>query len=213
MAKKALAEYTLMGLLFGGYIIAVSFALEVMYGMKNNTDLIGKVSLAQGAVLLAMMVGYFIFLLLKPEPEFFGEFVEEFKKDKVSSKYYNFMLFERLLVGSCLVFLLSVNINAAIPMGVFLLTGIFVAVKKPYREVYQNNRAIANMSIALIVEAVYLAYTLTPADKRSSMPIFLYLPFVVCALLIVCVIYNGVAIIYNIYKMCKNSGSKENLEN
>ena len=80
-----------MGILFAGYLTAVSFALELMYGMKNNSDLIGKVSLAECAVLLSLMVGYFVFLLLKPE--FFGEFTDEFKKDRVSSKYYNYMLF------------------------------------------------------------------------------------------------------------------------
>jgi hypothetical protein len=123
-----------MGILFTGYLTAVSFALELMYGIKNSSDLIGKVSLAECALLLSLMVGYFVFLLLKPE--FFGEFTDEFKKDRVSSKYYNFMLFERVLVGSCLVFMLAANIGAVVPLAVFMLTGIFIAVRKPYRENY-----------------------------------------------------------------------------
>lgn len=209
VAKKAVGEYTLMGILFGGYLIAVSFALQVMYGMKNNSDFIGKVSLAECAVLLVMMVGYFAFLLLKPE--FFGEFTEEFKKDRVSSKFYNFMLVERILVGSCLVFLLTANIGAVVPLSVFLLTGIFVAVRKPYRENYHSYRAVANMSIATAVEAVYLAYTLTAPENRNG-TIFFYLPFIVCGLLIVCVLYNAVAIIYGIYKMCKNAQPKDEME-
>lgn len=61
-----------MGLLFCGYIISVSFALEIMYGVKNTTDLVGKISLAQCSILLLMIIGYFVFLLLKPE--YFGEF-------------------------------------------------------------------------------------------------------------------------------------------
>lgn len=180
-----------------------------MYGMKNSSDLIGKVSLAQCAVLLSLMVGYFVFLLLKPE--FFGEFTNEFKKDRVSSKYYNYMLFERLLVGSCLVFMLAANIGAVVPLAVFLLTGIFIAVRKPYRENYHSYRAAANMAIAAVVMGVYLFYTLTPAENRNS-GIFLYLPLIVCALLLICVIYNAGAIIYGIYKMCKNSTAKEDLE-
>ena len=41
-----------------------------MYGLKKNDDLLGKVSIIECAVLLVMFIGYFVFLLLKPE--FFG---------------------------------------------------------------------------------------------------------------------------------------------
>jgi hypothetical protein len=54
------------------------------------------------------MIGYFIFLIFKPD--FFGEFTEEFKKDKLSSKYYNMMIVERLIVGNGLIFLLSIKV-------------------------------------------------------------------------------------------------------
>jgi dipeptide/tripeptide permease len=198
-----------MGILFTGYLTAVSFALELMYGMKNNSDLIGKASLAECAVLLSLMVGYFVFLLLKPE--FFGEFTDEFKKDRLSSKYYNYMLFERLLVGSCLVFMLAANIGAVVPLAVLILTGIFIAVRKPYRENYHSYRAAANMAIAAIVMGVYLFYALTAAENRNS-GIFLYLPLIVCGLLVVCVIYNAGAIIYGIYKMCKTKSDNNKLD-
>jgi hypothetical protein len=70
VAKKSVGEYTLMGLAFSGYITSVSFALEVMYGTKKTDDMIGGVSIVECAILLLMMVGYFVFLVLKPE--FFG---------------------------------------------------------------------------------------------------------------------------------------------
>lgn len=69
-AKKLIGEYTFMGLMFGAYMIAVSFVLEIMYGIKSNADFIGKVSLAECSILLTALIGYFIFLLVKPE--FFG---------------------------------------------------------------------------------------------------------------------------------------------
>jgi hypothetical protein len=47
--------------------------------------------------------------------------------------------------------LLSVTAVAALPIAIFVLTGIFVAVKRPYKEGYHNNRVIANMTIAIIV--------------------------------------------------------------
>jgi hypothetical protein len=46
IAKRAVGEYTFMGLMFSGYIIAISFALEVMYGVKDIKNLIGKLSIA-----------------------------------------------------------------------------------------------------------------------------------------------------------------------
>ena len=67
--------------------------------MKKTDDLIGIVSLAECAVLLLMLVGYSVFLILKPE--FFGEFTDSFKKDTLSSKQYNIVIVERVIVGSC----------------------------------------------------------------------------------------------------------------
>jgi len=55
-----------MGLLFGGYLIAVSFALQLMYGINKTSDMIGTVSLVECAILLIMLIGYFVFLILKP---------------------------------------------------------------------------------------------------------------------------------------------------
>ncbi len=198
--QRALGEYTLNGLLFSGYIIAVAFSLQVMYGIKNSSDFIGKVSLAECSLFLALLVGYFVFLLLKPQ--FFGEFVESFKKDKLSSKMYNFLLVERVLVGGCLVFLLAVSMEAVVPLAVFLLTGVFVVVKRPYRENYHNFRAVANMSISCVVLAIYLVFRMSSPENRNK-PIFVYLPLVVCVLLIICVLYNSIFIIMSIYKKCK----------
>jgi hypothetical protein len=66
VAKKAVGEYVLMGLLFGSYLIAVSFALQLMYGINKTSDMIGTVSLVECAILLIMLIGYFVFLILKP---------------------------------------------------------------------------------------------------------------------------------------------------
>jgi hypothetical protein len=46
VAQRAVGEYTFMGLMFSGYIIAISFALEVMFGIKNTENIIGKLSIA-----------------------------------------------------------------------------------------------------------------------------------------------------------------------
>lgn len=111
------------------------------------------------------------------------------------------MLVERLLVGSCLVFLLATNFGTAIPLAVFILLGVFVAIKKPYKENYQNYRVIANMSIATSIQAIYLSYSLINPEQKNS-PIFFYLPLIILGLLIVCICYSGVAIVYYLYKTC-----------
>ena len=109
-----------------------------------------------------------------------------------------------MLVGSGLVFLLSVKVEAALPIAIFVATGIFVAVKRPYKENYHNNRVIANMTIAITVEGIYMGYRMIDPAKQGSSKIFFYLPFIVCGLLLICVIYNSAAIVYSIYKMIKN---------
>ncbi len=53
--------------------------------------------------------------------------------DRVSSKFYNMMLVERMLVGSGLVFLLSFKFEEVVPMAVFVGVGVLIAIKKPYK--------------------------------------------------------------------------------
>ena len=131
MFKKSLGEYTFMGLLFGGYLISVSFALQIMYGVKNTSDFIGKISLVECSILMLMIIAYFFFMICKCD--YFGEYTNSFKRDKISAKYYNFMLIERVIVGSCLIFMLPVAVEGVVPAAIFLLIGIFVIVKKPYK--------------------------------------------------------------------------------
>ena len=110
------------------------------------------------------------------------------------------MLFERILVGTCLVLMLTTKIGAFIPLTIFFLTGIYITARKPYRENYHNYRAAANMTIAALVEGMYLCYGMAYPEYRNG-GIFLYIPLVICIMLILCVIYNVAAIIYSIYKM------------
>lgn len=69
---------------------------------------------------------------------------------------------------------------------------------------------ILNMTITITILGIYLAYRIIDSDTQNKTKIFLYMPFVVCGLLVICVIYNSIAIIYSIYKMIKNRNT--NLE-
>ena len=56
--------------MFGGYIIFASFGLEILYGLKNTAGMMGAASIAVAALLSLLFVGYFLFLLLRPQ--YFG---------------------------------------------------------------------------------------------------------------------------------------------
>lgn len=43
------------------------------------------------------------------------------------------MMVERLLVGSGLVLLLSVKVEAIVPLAIFALTGTYILLRKPYK--------------------------------------------------------------------------------
>lgn len=67
------------------------------------------------------------------------------------------------------------------------------------------------MAISTVVEVVYLVYKITSPDQRNK-PIFMYLPLIVCILLLVCVLYNSAAIAYSIYKYFRNENEETDLE-
>jgi hypothetical protein len=96
-------------------------------------------------------------------------------------------MIERIVVGIGLVMLLSTKLAGIIPIVVFVLIGTYIVVKHPYKAKYNNIRQVANMTIATAVECVYLAYQFTDAYARNKIPIFFYLPLIVCILLVCCV--------------------------
>ena len=71
-------------------------------------------------------------------------------------------MIERLVVGSCLVFMIYSSISALLPILVFLLFGIVAVIFKPYFKLNQTIRFVINMAIAIVIEIIYLAYRLTP---------------------------------------------------
>ena len=118
------------------------------------------------------------------------------------------MMIERVIVGILLVAMLDVNVEAGIPLALFFGLGIFLIVKRPYKNNYNNVRAITNMTISVVVMAVYLAYRMAPTSVKNKSEIFFYLPLIICVLLMVCVLYNSAVLIYTIVTFFKSSMSK-----
>ena len=95
------------------------------------------------------------------------------------------------------------NMEGIIPIAVFVIFGILVIVKRPYIKSYNNPRVILNMIIASIVVGIYVYYRMSSEETKQNSSIFFYLPFVVCGLLFICVLYNAIALIYTLYQSCK----------
>lgn len=71
-------------------------------------------------------------------------------------------MIERLVVGSCLVFMIDFNLIVLLPISLFVLFAIVAVIFKPYFKLNQTIRFVSNMTIAIVIEIIYLAYRLTP---------------------------------------------------
>jgi hypothetical protein len=70
-------------------------------------------------------------------------------------------MLERVVVGVGLVFLAKFNAECVLPIIIFASIGVFIIVKRPYKQKLHNFRQISNMAIAMIIEIIYLAYSQT----------------------------------------------------
>ncbi len=83
-------------------------------------------------------------------------------------------------------------------MFLFTAIGVYTIVNKPHKKLYHSYRVFANMAITVIILVIYIIYNNIPLDSKNNL-IFLYLPIIVCVLLIICVIYSSITIIYEIF--------------
>lgn len=52
--------------MFSGYIVAVSLALQILYGINDLSDTIGILSIVEGSLLVIIFIVYFILLIAVP---------------------------------------------------------------------------------------------------------------------------------------------------
>ena len=98
------------------------------------------------------------------------------------------------------------------PLLFFALIGVLVGIKRPYARPYNNARVVANMTVCVAVESVYLWYRTASAETKHTSQMAFYLPLVVCVLLLLAVIYNSIALAYQIFVSFKSLGDKKKLE-
>ena len=204
--QRALGEYTFTGILFSGYLVFTSFMLELMYGIKSRTGVWGTGSMVLAFVLVALFISYLVFFLLRPA--YFGEYTSSFKKDKFSAKFYVLPMVERAIIGSCLVALLSFNLEGIIPLIFFIGLGAVVILKRPYSKNYNNARVVANMAVCIAVESVYIWYRSASTEVKHDTPAAFYLPMFICVLLLVAVLYNSAALLYQLIQTIREFTTK-----
>jgi len=90
--------------------------------------------------------------------------------------------------------------NAAV-IGIYVLLGVLLLVKKPYKGDRQNYRPFANYLVVVMIQGVYLGVDLM---QNPTGMLSLYGPFVVLGLLLVCVAYSA----YALFKDLKQSLSQ-----
>lgn len=104
--------------------------------------------------------------------KYFGEFNYYFKNNKqkyeIDKKMYNIMIIERFIIGSVLIFTYSLKFSLIILMILFLILGIFVIVRKPYKYLRHNIRFAMNMLITIIILSIYTFYKFQNVDFQNK---------------------------------------------
>jgi dolichyl-phosphate-mannose--protein O-mannosyl transferase len=122
---------------------------------------------------------------------------------------------ERLMLGALpsLLAHMQMNYAQAIFMVIFLFCLVGTWIKKPYLEPRQSYRQVANYSIAVAIQGVYLVPTFI---TDSSSKLLIYAPMAVLALLLACFFYNAVFLVKELCKEKKDTSifsSKEEENN
>lgn len=104
--------------------------------------------------------------------------------------------------------LMNMKFQGMVYILIFAVLGVLVLVKKPYLNNYNSYRFVANMIITVFILAIYVYYSILDVESKNKSPISFYLPLIVLALLLICVIYNAAFIIYHVVKYIKKLRSE-----
>ena len=117
-------------------------------------------------------------------------------------------MIERILVGSSLVFLLSLELSPLITVGLFLILATLTIIARPYLMMRHNVRFACNMLICIIIQGIYYGYKKATVNDQNKQLIWLAMPMMICILLMICIIYNVFVLIYDICKKTNDSKSE-----
>jgi hypothetical protein len=103
-----------------------------------------------------------------------------------------------------LVFMVNMEMTNLIPIGIFSALSVIVIIRKPYNKLLHNIRFCTNMVLAIMIQVIFMCYKIATKNNQQSQQIWLIMPIIVCILLIFCIIYNFVILIYEIVQYCKS---------
>jgi cysteine-rich repeat protein len=191
--SKFLYEYAFHLLLFSSYLGFAGVTIEFLRGSPSSSG--RPVSLVVSVLFVVLALIYAI-LFGRKRPSF-GEYHSFFDKER--GVVYGLMMAERLLLGTLPPLLAHLRVGYAQPvfMGILLLYCTGVCIKKPYLELSQNYRQIANYSIAVAIQGVYLLPTFI---ANTDSKLLLYAPLAILALLLTCLVYNFAFLLKQICK-------------
>ena len=104
--------------------------------------------------------------------------------------------------------LLETKYSSLLIILVFVLIGVLTAIRRPYFRFGHNIRFLCNLLICISIQTIYFCYGLS---EQKSHKVWLIMPIVVCALLVICFVYNSVYLVYDIIRR-ENSNFEKNPE-
>ena len=75
-----------------------------------------------------------------------------------------------------------------------------------------NVRFVCNMVICIAIQVIYFMYKKSSFHDQNKHTIWLTMPLIVCILLLLCIIYNVVILIYEIIIKYKSNQGKMHLK-
>lgn len=184
-AELALGEWGLTAIMFIFYNSLVSFAVTCLY--YRTTELLG-LSIFEGVVVLAYLVSMLV--LFKIRPKFFGDYKLGFKQDKFSQMHYWLFALDRMLLATLMVAANNISEVGFMCMPIPILAGAYLIWRRPYEHFYNTIRQTLNQTVLLILLLIYGYYRKVVTYLQHFTNGNEILPFVVLALLFVCIIYN-----------------------
>ena len=145
------------------------------------------------SVIFLLMILIYTVIFIKKKPKF-GEYYSFFNSER--GIIYILMLIERAVLGVLIPLSAHFQISYAqvIFICIFAFLLVIILVKKPYLQDKQSYRQVANYTIAILIQGIYLL----PTFVDDSSVILAYAPLVIIFLLLVCFTYNMVLLIKQI---------------
>lgn len=204
-AQRILIEFSLIFGLFCAYLIVFAFWCQVKYGMQD----LSAFSLVFGILMMLFLV--FCCVISVKKFDLTGEIYKSIKSACFESKYLLILFVERILNATLLIMLVGYAYQNAISLSIFGGLLLLFLIKKPYRELKDNIRIIANYLIQVLIQACFLIIRVLPQDK-STQGLQIQLPFTIAALVLLAVFINTVYLMRKMYKFVKGTDKLDKLK-